>query len=250
MNIQKLLVADHSPVLVEELTRRLNGTFLIRSCTDGNTAQRLLESFQPDVVVLDTMLSGVDGIALVQRVANLSPRPAILLTTLLVTPFVEHLAIQSKVDYIMTKPCDLEVLTDRVCEIAGYACGDIFIPEMEDLTVRNMLLALNVSLNHKGFAYLNYGIEWYRQHPGESITGALYPAISRRFNASQSAVEHNIRRAIDAAWRSGNQSVWKIYFSQWGGYTPRPTNTTFIATLAHRCEICMNQKTQQNERIG
>lgn len=250
MDIQKLLIVDHSPLLVEELTRRLNGTFLIRSCNDGTTAEQLLETFRPDVVVLDLMLSGVDGVGLVQRLIGKPNRPAILLTTALVTPFVEYLAINAKVDYILTKPCGIEVLTERVCEIAGHACGDIFMPEQQDTTIPNMLLALNVSMNHKGFAYLRYGIDWYRSHPGGSVTGELYPAISRRFKASEAAVEHNIRRAIDAAWKSGNENVWKIYFSQWAGCVPRPTNTTFIATLARRCEICMNQKTQQNERIG
>lgn len=242
MNIKKLLIADHSPLLVDELTQRLKGTFLIRSCCDGITAGKLLEAFQPDVVVLDAMLSGTDGISLIQKVIRGPERPAVLLTTTLITPFVEHLAIHSKVDYILTKPCGIDVLTERVCEIAGHPRGAVFVPAGMDMTVANMLLALNVSMNHKGYAYLCYGVDWYRRHPGYSVTGGLYPAISRQFDVTPAAVEHDIRRAIDAAWRSGNPSVWKLYFyTDWTSHTPRPTNTTFIATLARRCQLCMEQ---------
>lgn len=238
MDIQKLLIADHSPLLVDELTQRLNGTFLIRSCSDGITARQLLTSFRPDVVVLDLMLTGNDGISLVQSIITQPHRPAILLTTTLITPFVEYLAINAKVDYILTKPCDIEVLITRVCEIAGHPCGAIFMPEQQDMTVCNMLLALNVSLNHKGYAYLCYGIDWYRTHPGESVTGGLYPAISKKFKVSRSAVEHDIRRAIDAAWRSGDLNVWKLYF--YAERVSRPTNTIFISTLAHRYQACID----------
>lgn len=240
MDIKRLLIADSSEVMVENLVGRLAGTFEIRYCTDGYKAQSLLRSFQPHIVVLDLLIKGLDGIALMDWMQHRQTPPKILVTTTFMTPFVQHLMQKIPFDYLMQKPCDCDVLADRICELADDPCRDIIMPLQARNTTSGILNSLRFCTNHKGFQYLKCGVELYQ--PDASMTRAVYPAIGRRFNVRADAVERDIRRAISMAWQNGDPYIWRMYFeSDHNGYTPRPTNTVFIATLARHLAM-HNQK--------
>ena len=239
MDIQRLLIADKMPLFAEELAQRLCGTFRIQICHDGASAKKLLDTFHPHVLVLDMMLPGLDGAGLAQSILACPTNPGILATVTQITPFVEHFAQQIEIDYFMYKPCELGSLASRICEIANAPRRGISIPQTLDPTITNMVATLNVSFNHKGFDYICYGIDRYSRNPGISMSKDLYPDIAQQFHVQPAAVEHDIRRAIDAAWRSANPNTWRLYFpSGLGEYSPRPTNTTFISTLARRLRLC------------
>lgn len=231
MDTKRLLIADSSQMLAEDLTRRLSGTFEIMCCSDGYMAQRLLHSFQPHVVVLDLLMKGLDGIALMDWMNQTQTPPKILVTTTFMTPFVQRLMQRIPFDYLMQKPCDCGVLADRICELAHDSGRDIILSSGPGYTTSGMLNSLRVCANHKGFAYLKCGVELYQ--PDASMTKTVYPAIAQRFNARADAVERDIRRAISMAWEHCDPYTWRMYFeSDRNGYVPRPTNTVFIATLA------------------
>lgn len=240
--MKRLLIADASPVFADELTRRLGGTFQIMSCADGITAQTMLDTFQPHVLVIDLMLPYMDGLSLIEHAASGASRPAILATTRFMTPFVEQTLHRIDIDYLMYRPCDFGVMTDRICEISGTQRGDIFMPIVPGNAVTDMLTALNVSVNHKGFHYLRCGIELFSRTPNISMTKSLYPEIGRQFNVRADAVERDIRLAVCAAWNSQDPHIWRLYFgSDVHGTVPRPTNTTFISTLAARLQQQIRQ---------
>ena len=109
---------------------------------------------------------------------------------------------------------------------------------MPDSTSAQLLYRLNVSANHKGFRYLEYGMEFFSANPDASVTKMVYPAIGDYFNTSAEAVERDIRRAISSAWENCDLHTWKMYFQcDRDGSIPRPTNTAFLATLAQRMSL-------------
>ncbi len=227
MNVQRLLIADPSEAFADELAHRLGSAFHVQACTDGAAALSMLESFRPDMVVVDLMLAKLDGLALVRFINALPVQPKILVTTRLVTAYVESVLQEITVDYVMLKPCDFGIITDRIIEICGSRSGDIILPPH---SVGHMLSALNLSVNHKGFQFLCYGIELYNTIPECAMSRDLYPAIARQYHTQPNTVERDIRLAIRAAWNSRNITVWNACF----GNDCRPTNTTFISTLAAR----------------
>ena len=235
MDIKRLLIADPSEIFIDDLSQRLAGTFQITSCTDGYAAQSLLQSFQPHVVVLDLMMQGLDGIALMDWLNQSETPPQILVTTYFMTPFIERIIRRIPFDYVMYKPCDMGVLADRICEVAAEPCRDIIMSSSSQQGGTQMLRTLRINANHKGFYYLQYGLEVFPQMPDTSMTKSLYPAIGRHFDVRADAVERDIRRAIGAAWENYDPHVWRMYFeSDRTGYIPRPTNSVFITTLAQR----------------
>jgi len=78
-----VLVVDDEPTIVEIVSRYLaRAGFMAREAFDGPAAVEAAQRERPDLVVLDVMLPGFDGIEVMRRVHELpgDPVPVILLT--------------------------------------------------------------------------------------------------------------------------------------------------------------------------
>jgi DNA-binding response OmpR family regulator len=75
------LVVDDEPIVRDVVARYLERDgYTTLQAGDGETARALLEREQPELVVLDVMLPGIDGIALMRWIRARSDLPVILLT--------------------------------------------------------------------------------------------------------------------------------------------------------------------------
>ena len=79
--VKTILVVDDEPIVREVVVRYLqrDGFTTLEAC-DGNDARALLEDSSPDLVVLDVMLPGTDGLELCRWIRARSELPVILLT--------------------------------------------------------------------------------------------------------------------------------------------------------------------------
>ena len=76
-----VLVVDDEPIVREIAVRYLERAgYATREAADGPTARRLLEQEPPDLVVLDVMLPGIDGLELCRWIRSRSEVPVIMLT--------------------------------------------------------------------------------------------------------------------------------------------------------------------------
>ena len=86
--MRKILIADSLPAMCDALERALRQEFSVMSCSDGQTAQELLCSFQPDVLIIDLSIAVVDGLQVISN-ARLSGRDIqILATTVSNSPYI------------------------------------------------------------------------------------------------------------------------------------------------------------------
>jgi DNA-binding response OmpR family regulator len=77
----KVLVVDDEPTVREVVAGYLRRDgHDVAEAADGNTALDLLEADPPDLVVLDMMLPGVNGLDILRRVRSTSDIPVIMLT--------------------------------------------------------------------------------------------------------------------------------------------------------------------------
>ena len=86
-NVMKLriVVADDSPSFLEKLISILEAEFeVVKVATDGLTSLKIIMDCQPDVVVLDLEMPGLNGIEITRELMRYSPRPAIVICS------VEH----------------------------------------------------------------------------------------------------------------------------------------------------------------
>lgn len=242
MEIRKLLIADPSTVFCAMLSEALGGGYELRFCNDGHRALALLEEFQPDVLVTDLALPGLDGISVLRSAAACASPPVRLVTTRFSSPYIENALSELGVDYLMLKPCDIRALAERIRDMSGFdsvstpmACGRT--------ALANLLLALGVPVGRKGYSYLEAAVELYRQDPGRSVTKELYPAVARLYKTNAASVERAIRGAVQAAWEQRDEALWRRYFMpSRSGTVPRPTNRVFIATVS---EVIGGQQQRQ-----
>lgn len=81
MDRQQILVVDDEPELRQMLRRYLKAEgFDVAEATDGETALTTIKNVEPDLVVLDVGLPGMDGFAVLQEARKLSDVPVIMLT--------------------------------------------------------------------------------------------------------------------------------------------------------------------------
>jgi DNA-binding response OmpR family regulator len=74
-------VVDDEPIVRDVVVRYLRRDgFATLEAGDGETARRLIETSNPQLVVLDVMLPGVDGLELCRWIRRRSELPVILLT--------------------------------------------------------------------------------------------------------------------------------------------------------------------------
>ena len=119
----RILVAEDDPTIAEVVTRylELDGHEVIR-VADGVTALNRAISDAPDLVLLDIMLPGLDGLEVCRRLRESSPVPVVLLTALgAESDRVAGLELGAD-DYI-TKPFSPRELVLRVQAVLRRAHG-------------------------------------------------------------------------------------------------------------------------------
>ena len=109
-----ILVVDDDPVIIKFITANLKARgFSVVSATNGEDALRALEQHLPDLVILDIMMPGVDGVEIFQRIHEWSQVPIIMLTAKNEVNDKVELLNMGADDYV-TKPFGIEELLARV----------------------------------------------------------------------------------------------------------------------------------------
>ncbi len=229
----KLLIADGSEDFRLALTDALRGCYRISQCGDGSQARSLLQSFHPDVMVLDLMLPGLDGISLLQWAVGQDICPMVLATTRFANDYVLESISQLGVGYVMIKPCDLSGTVARIRDLSSRIRMPLVTQPDKRTQISNLLLALGIPTKLRGYSYLREAVLLVSEDPSQSITKILYPEVARRCSCAPSHVERSIRSAIAAAWSHRDDQLWRLYFPpDETGAIPRPSNGTFMTRLA------------------
>lgn len=110
----RVLVVDDERALRELLEYGLEQAgFAVRSVTEGSAALPILQNWPPDLIVLDVMLPGLDGFALLPEIRRLTTAPVVMLTAR--TEIAEKVAgLSAGADDYVGKPFDLEELVARL----------------------------------------------------------------------------------------------------------------------------------------
>lgn len=228
MDAGKLLIVDESEEYRLGLARALQERYQVRCCADGLEALAVMTAFRPDVLVLDLLLPGLDGLTLLQQLPAAGLHPMVVAITQLYNPYILQALTRLDVTYLIRKPCNLPAAVARILDF-GRICA---APEPGDL-VGTMLLELSIPPKRDGYRYLREAIPLMAGNPMQSVTKELYPTVGRLCRADKTNVERSIRSAIHTAWQHRDEGIWRIYFAPDAtGTIPRPTNATFLTRLA------------------
>lgn len=110
----RILVVDDDPAINEMLTIVLESEgFETQSVTDGAEAVPVFNDYDPDIVLLDLMLPGMNGVDICREIRKVSAVPIVMLTAKTDTVDVV-LGLESGADDYITKPFKPKELIARI----------------------------------------------------------------------------------------------------------------------------------------
>jgi two-component system response regulator MprA len=111
----RVLVVDDDPGIVDVVSRGLQvAGFQVREELDGEAALRAVDRWSPDLVVLDILMPGLDGLTVCRRARTADPGLGILMLTAKDATMDEVVGLESGADDYLAKPFAMSVLVARV----------------------------------------------------------------------------------------------------------------------------------------
>jgi two-component system OmpR family response regulator len=118
-----VLVVDDEPWIAEAVARALtNAGFLTHEAWSGAAAERAIEEFHPDLVLLDAILPEADGFELARRLRDRHPGTPVIFVTARDAPEDKVAGLAVGDDYV-TKPFDLAEVVARVRAVLRRSRG-------------------------------------------------------------------------------------------------------------------------------
>ncbi|MGB9586000.1 MAG: response regulator transcription factor [Anaerolineales bacterium] len=119
--IAKLLIIDDDPALCDSLSLLLEPQdFIVYSTTSGTEGIRLCREIQPDVIILDLLMPGVDGWDVARQIRQFSAVPIIVLSAVSKPDLIAK-ALDEGIDDYLIKPISGAVLAAHLKRITHRA---------------------------------------------------------------------------------------------------------------------------------
>ncbi|ADL35563.1 two component system response regulator [Butyrivibrio proteoclasticus B316] len=143
---QKILIVDDDNNIAELISLYLiKECFETRICNDGESAINTFDTFEPNLVLLDLMLPGIDGYQVCREIRTKSQVPIIMLSAK-GEVFDKVLGLEMGADDYMEKPFDSKELVARVkAVLRRYKPQVQEIQESDDKVVRYPDLEINMT---------------------------------------------------------------------------------------------------------
>lgn len=254
----KILIADDNREFCGILKDYFNSERdfeIIDVCSNGMEVLDIVEKNNVDVLILDLIMPYMDGIGVLEKLneANLSKRPKVIILTAFGQENITQKAVQLGADYYILKPFNLQVLGERVRQVArdskirSESRGSVATltipqpaPKNLEVEVTKVIHEIGVPAHVKGYQYLRDAIMLVVEEINYlgAVTKELYPTIAQKYDTTPSRVERAIRHAIELAWDRGDlDKINKFFGYTISGEKGKPTNSEFIAIIADRLRL-------------
>ena len=112
----KVLIVDDDPTVLESLKDLLErrGLSTVGAATDGNEAVSMASSLEPDVIVMDRMMPGMDGVEATRRIKETSPHTQVILLSAQLDSEVQEQGEGLGVYCYLAKGCSDNLIADMV----------------------------------------------------------------------------------------------------------------------------------------
>lgn len=214
----RVLLAEGTEDLLTAMASILETQYSILTCSNGHRALELLETYLPDIVVLDLELPGLDGFTLLQDAAEKGVRPVVLALTRLNNTYIAETASELGIQYIMMKPFDMHALSRRLAGLIRWYENQSRMTIQTVVT--DQLTRFRIRDRLDGYAYLLDAVTLMMEGNRRFVTKEIYPDIGRKYGCSRESVEHSIRIAIQDAWKRDDSGVWRTYFPEFTQKSP------------------------------
>lgn len=245
MGCLTLMIADNSDEFRQALDEALSDAYNIVQCCSGKQALEVAVEVKPEIVVLDLMLTELDGITLLHGIRDAGLRPMVVAVIRFFNDYVQETAQELGIGYVMRKPCDPSAVSQRVRDLTKRLNPRPARPIDPKTYIAEQTRALMFSPRHQGSKFLQEAVLIALDEPEISLTKDLYPRLGRRFGGTSLQVEHCLRTAIAAACKKSNGQLWdKLFPVDPNSGTRQISNGIVISTLAEDLRLKMEAERQ------
>ena len=215
---------------------------VVGETADGAELVSMARELRPDGVIMEMVLTGMDGLEVLDELSKLKDRPRVLVLSSYIRGNVIDEAAARGADFFLTKPCKISTVCQRLRQVMSPGGLETERDSGYDLErkVTSIIHEVGVPAHIKGYQYLREAIMIAVEDMDviNAVTKVLYPEVAKTFGTTASRVERAIRHAIEVAWDRGDLETLQKYF----GYTVsnakgKPTNSEFIAMIADRLQL-------------
>ena len=264
----KVLICDDNKDFVSMIYEFLSaqeGIEIVGIAYDGNETLEKINSLNPDVILLDVIMPELDGVGVMQRLAesNMPNPPAVIVLSAISQDKMIKEAIELGAYCFMLKPFEPDLLVRRIkstyeermknssskMNLTGSKTQFINVPRTNtafdaEVEVTNLMHSIGIPANISGHQYLREAILLVIEDRGMigGITKELYPSVAKKHKTTSTKVERAIRHALEVSWSRGRMDL----FERECGYNitenrGKPTNGEFIAMAADLVRMKLKQ---------
>ena len=243
--------------MLDEVLTADDDITVVGTARNGEQAYEMILDKKPDVVLLDLVMPGIDGLGVMDKVhaeKNAESMPSFIIISGIQNESVAENAMSAGATYYI-------ILLNRVKHLGrrGYDMRPQLLTQSTALKepafiyggqgksleqyVTSVIHEIGVPAHIKGYQYLRDAIIMCVNDMDllNSITKALYPSIAKKYITTPSRVERALRHAIEVAWSRGKMDTIYSLF----GYTinsgkGKPTNSEFVALIADKIRLELN----------
>lgn len=218
MELRRLAIVDMDERSVDNAVRYFSSCsdieVVIRE-TDAQAALEKMKCTRVDVLLLDPVLRGIDGITLMREVTRMKDPPVIICCTHFYSQVMMESARRNGAAYIMFKPVDYASLYSAIIEchessrrlrqIERATAETMVDAVQQSLHIRNFIISAGIPPKLIGCAYLTEAVRLAQQDVTlmRNLSKGLYLEIAKSMNSTPVRIERSIRTAISAAYNSG-----------------------------------------------
>ncbi len=213
----KILIIEDEPLVREGLVESLSiEGYLVVSTDNGTNGIEMYESECPDLVILDVMMPGVDGLEVCRRIRQSSGYTPIIILTAKCNEIDKVVGLELGADDYLTKPFGMRELFARVKAILRRNSHNDNKPELESRVSNELELS---------FSDVRIDFKSYRAKKGKielNLSAKEFELIKYLYNKVDVPVTRD--ELLDQVW----------------GYNSYPSTRTvdnFIARLRQKLEI-------------
>ena len=141
----RIMIVEDDPTVADVVRRYLSRDgHQVDWAADGHAALRKLAETAPDLIVLDLMLPGMDGLEVCRRLRERWPIPVIMLTAL-GTETDRLVGFEAGADDYVTKPFSPRELALRIRSVLRRSRGNGLLGEPSRGAISDGLLAIDLS---------------------------------------------------------------------------------------------------------
>ncbi len=229
--MRRIYMIESISVLAKEFAKSLSGVYEVKHCTDTGNILKELDSFRPDLIVMDMSVPGYEPIDIVEHAYLSGIRPKILASTVYWHDALEERLTRADAGLMLLRPFTVDYLLMAAEEILlSMETGR----EADIRRITNdLLLRLGFRLDLQGYRYVLEAVVYAASHMDCMISCELYPVVARLCRVNQLVVERAMRRCIERAWLLRDDHAWNLYFPKdHNGRTRHLTNGAFVKRIA------------------